>query len=253
MAVANAENLLTTRNEPHEEDLMGLAKSVLMLRKAPITIEGLDISNLHGNLAVGTVVSFLEGLPNKSSYRNYKIKGVKGIDDYGMMSELVSRRLSRGNPPDLFVVDGGKGHLLAVKKAVDNFLGLDAPDMVAIAKADEKRWGKTDKIYIPCRKNPLSLRYDHAVLHFMMRIRDEAHRRAISYHRKLREKKFKESELDQIPGIGATRKKLLLEYFGDINGISNAKLDDLVLLPGISRSVAENILRFFDFLRKELK
>jgi excinuclease ABC subunit C len=150
-------------------------------------------------------------------------------------------------------VDGGKGHLLAVKKAVDNFPGLDAPDMVAIAKADEKRGSKTDKIYIPGRKNPLSLRGDHVVLLFMMRIRDEAHRRAISYHRKLRGKKFRESELDQIPGIGATRKRLLLKHFGDIYGISNAKLEDLVLVPGISRSVAENILRFFDFHRKEIK
>jgi excinuclease ABC subunit C len=245
MAVTNAENLLSTRTEIQKDDLMVLAKSVLRLKKIPRAMEGIDISTLRGDQAVGTIVSFWDGLPYKSGYRNYKIKGIQGIDDYGMMSEVVSRRLSKGNPPDLFLVDGGKGHLLAVKKAMRNFPGLELPDVVAIAKADDRKRSKTDKIYIFGRKNPLSLKSEHPVLLLLMRIRDEAHRRAITYHRKLRGKRIKESELDQIPGIGPKKRKLLLVHFGDLMGVSEAKFEDLVLVPGISQSLAKNILTFF--------
>ena len=245
MAVNNAENLLTTRTEIQKEDLMVLAKSVLHLKKVPKYMEGIDISNLHGNLAVGTVVSFVDGLPNKSGYRNYRIKGVAGIDDYGMMSEVIARRLSKGNSPDLFVVDGGKGHLLAVKKAASRYAGGEGLDVVAIAKADERGRSKKDKIYISGRKNPLSLRGDHPIRLLLMRIRDEAHRRAITYHRKLRGRSLKESQLDQIPGIGDRRKNLLLKHFGDVRSLSHAKLEDLVLVPGINKSLAKNVLTFF--------
>ncbi len=161
------------------------------------------------------------------------------------MSEIVSRRLSKGNLPDLFVVDGGKGHLLAVKKVMDNIPGTEFSDVVAIAKSDERGPGKTDKIYIPGRKNPLSLRADHPALFLIMRIRDEAHRRAVSYHKKLRNKNLKKSALDQIPGIGSKRKILLFKYFGDIKTLANATLEDLALVPGIGRSVAQNIVNYF--------
>ncbi len=245
MAVTNAENLLTTRSEIPKDDLMVLAKSVLRLRKVPRVIEGLDISTLRGDQAVGTIVSFLDGLPHKPGYRNYKIKGVLGIDDYAMMSEVVSRRLSRGHLPDLFLVDGGKGHLLAVRRAMHHFHELDFPDVVAIAKADDRRKSQTDKIYIFGRKNPLSLKGEHPVLLLLMRIRDEAHRRAITYHRKLRGKRLKESELDQISGIGPKKRRLLLGHFRDVRGVSEAKFEDLILVPGISPSLAKNILTFF--------
>ena len=240
LAVTNAENILSTRREIQKEDLVALSKSVLRLKKMPRAIEGLDISNLHGDQAVGTVVSYMDGHPRKSGYRNYRIKGIKGIDDYGMISEVVSRRLSKGNPPDLFLVDGGKGHLLAVKKAMGKFPGLEVPHVVAIAKGD-----RTDKIYILGRKNPLSIKGDHPVLLLLMRIRDEAHRRAITYHRKLRGKRFKESELDQISGVGPKKRKILLAHFGDVIGVSEAKIEDLLALSGISHSLAKNILTFF--------
>ena len=253
MAVINAENLLARPSGPSEEDLMELTRSVLRLKKLPESIAGLDISNLHGNLAVGTIVSFVHGLPHKEGYRNYKIEGVVGIDDYGMMSEVVSRRVSKGNLPDLFVVDGGKGHLLTVKKVMDRYLDREAPDVVAIAKADERGEGKKDKIYLHGRKNPLNLKGDHPVLLLLMRIRDEAHRRAITYHRKLRGKDLRKSQLDLIPGIGLKRKKILLKQFGDIDTISKAKLEELVLVPGISRSLAQDILRFFNKGHKKEK
>ncbi|MFC1533443.1 excinuclease ABC subunit UvrC [Thermodesulfobacteriota bacterium] len=245
MAVSNAKNLLTRNGGLRAVDLTELSKSVLKLKKIPRNIEGLDISNLHGDMAVGTVVSFVDGLPFKSGYRNYKIRGIDGIDDYGMMSELVRRRLSKGKLPDLFVVDGGKGHLMAVKRVIDSLPAKKIPEVVAIAKADEKKSEKTDKIYLSGRKNPLSLRRDHPVLFLMMRIRDEAHRRAINYHSKLRNKGLKESRLDLIPGIGPEKKKRLLKRFGDIDVISRAKPEDLVLVPGISNSLARIISNFF--------
>jgi excinuclease ABC subunit C len=240
MAVANAENLLSRAAESREEDLLDLARSILKLKKRPRTIEGLDISNLQGDMAVGTLVSFFEGGPHKAGYRNYRIKGVEGIDDYGMMAELVTRRLSKDELPDLFLVDGGKGHLMAVKRVTDRLRGRAGPDLVAIAKGDNGDQG--DKVYIPGRKNPLVLRSDHPVLHLLMRIRDEAHRRAVTYHRKLRGKGIRASELDRIPGVGARRKRTLLKHFGDIQALSTAGLDDLLAVPGISRGLAERIM-----------
>ncbi|MDB4443913.1 excinuclease ABC subunit UvrC [bacterium] len=240
LAVANAENLLKNRMASQKEDLMAMAKTALNLKATPRTMEGLDISNFQGDMAVGAIVSFLDGLPHKPGYRNYKIKNVEGIDDYGMISELVSRRLSKENPPDLFVVDGGKGHLMAVKRVLDGFHGKEIPEVVAIAKADERH--PSEKVYVPGRKNPLSLRRDHPVLFLLMRIRDETHRRAITYHRKRRKKALKESRLDRIPGIGLKRKQLLLQYFSDLHSISNAKLDDFEPIPGISRALAQTIL-----------
>jgi excinuclease ABC subunit C len=175
MAVANAENLLKSRIEP---DVISLAQEVLALKKPPRTIEAVDISNISGDMAVGAVVSFVDGEPHRAGYRNFKIKTVEGIDDYGMMAELVSRRMSNDPVPDLILVDGGKGHLVAVKKVVDERHADDPPDLVAIAKANQDE--ESDKIFIPGRKNPIPLRQDHPVLLLLMRIRDEVHRRGLS-------------------------------------------------------------------------
>jgi excinuclease ABC subunit C len=194
---------------------------------------------------VGSVVSFVDGVPHRSGYRNYRIRAVKGIDDYGMMAELVSRRISKGQLPDLFLVDGGKGHLSAVERVLDREQNPDAPEVVSIAKPDEIRQERWDKIYIPGRKNPLGLRGDHPVLLLLMRIRDEAHRRAITYHRRLRGRNLIESELDCVPGIGPKRKKLLLTHFKDIKAISTASVEELTGVPGINRPLAENVFSFF--------
>ena len=241
MADANAEDLLAGARETAGADLLARARSVLKLRKIPEYIEGLDISNIHGDTAVGAVVSFVNGFPHKSGYKNYRIRSIEGIDDYGMMSELVSRRLSRGNVPDLFVVDGGKGHLRAVLKVCENFssIGLAVPEVVAIAKGGQS--GGSDKMYIPGRKNPLAAGADDPVLHLLMRVRDEAHRRAIGFHRKRRGKRLQESLLDGIPGIGPKRKKELLRYFGDIGALSRATGEELGHVPGISPALAERI------------
>ena len=245
MAMANAENLLARHLVQQKEDFLGMVKSVLKLERVPRFIEGLDISNLQGDMPVGTIVSFVDGVPHGAGYRNFKIRAVNGIDDYGMMAELLQRRVSKGQLPDLFVVDGGKGHLAAVKKVLGRQENPYVPEVIAIAKPGDKQQEKRDKIYIPGRKNPLGLNADHPVLLLMMRIRDEAHRRALSYHRKLREKKLTVSELDLVSGIGATRKRRLLTHFKDITSIAGASIEELTGVPGIDRSLAENIYSFF--------
>jgi excinuclease ABC subunit C len=243
MAVSNAENLLANAGKIEGENLVRLTRSVLKLKKAPRRIEGLDISNLQGSLSVGTVVSFADCIPFRQGYRNYKIGWSEGIDDYGMISELALRRLSGENPPDLLVVDGGKGHLSTVKRVMETLPGKVMPEVVAISKADGP--DKTDKVYLVGRKNPLMLKKENPVLLLLMRIRDEAHRRAVLYHRKLRKGGLERSKLDLIPGIGPKKKRLLLEHFGDIASISRARPGELALVPGISASLAQDISRFF--------
>lgn len=240
MAVANAENLLKSRVEP---DLISLTQEVLKLKKPPRNMEAVDISNISGDMAVGAAVTFLDGAPYRAGYRNYRIKTVEGIDDYGMMAELVSRRLAGEPLPDLIVVDGGKGHLAAVKKAIGNHQMGDPPELVAIAKANQGE--KADKVFVPGRKNPVPLRQDHPVLHLLMRLRDEVHRRAISYHRQLRGKDMTASVLDRIPGIGPKKKQVLLSYFGSLDAVAGATVEELVKVPEISPDLAKRIAEFF--------
>jgi len=238
---------------------MASAKSVLGLNRTPRHIEGLDISNLQGRLAVGTVVSFVEGEPHRQGYRNYRMKMSGGIDDYGMMAEMMERRIVKGALPDLFLVDGGKGHLAIVRRVIDRQMPLfskdgltvdskkvfPVPEVISIAKPDENRQEQRDKIYLPGRKNPLILKTDHPVLLLMMRIRDEAHRRAVTYHRRLRGKNLTRSDLNLIPGIGKKRKRQLLMSFKDIETISKATIEDLKQVPGISHALAETICSYF--------
>jgi excinuclease ABC subunit C len=259
MAVANAENLLVGHAVTQKEDLLSTVRSVLGLAHTPRRIEGLDISNFQGDMAVGTIVSFVEGEPHRAGYRNFRIRQEGTIDDYGMMAEMVERRLAKGTLPDLFLVDGGKGHLATVRRVLDRQASLRPqgagprqtnddfamPEVISIAKPDDPSHDPRDKIYLPGRMNPLMLRAGHPVLLLMMRIRDEAHRRAISYHRKLREKRLTRSELDQIPGIGKERKARLLRHFKGIDPIARATVEDLARVPGISRALAEAISSHF--------
>ncbi len=245
MAVVNAENILLERQKSDQSAILEEAKSILHLGRKPAHIEGIDISNLKGDLAVASLVTFVEGVPQKSDYRNYRIKEVEGIDDYAMIAEVTKRRLKKGQPPDLFVIDGGKGHLSVALKTIDA-LGLEnPPDVISIAKADQGEPGAVDKIYLPKRKNPLILARNHPVLSLLMRLRDETHRRAVSYYRKRSRKKLTGSELDRIPGVGPKRKKALLKYLGDLQSIARAEIEDLNGVPGINQAVAKNIFAYF--------
>jgi len=245
MAVKNAESILRERKNIDQSVIIDKAKSVLHLTKLPRHIEGIDISNLKGDLAVASLVSFVGGRPQKTGYRNYRIKQVQGIDDYAMIAEVLKRRLARDKPPDLFVIDGGKGHLTVAQKTIDA-LGLESPPaVISIAKAERQKSGTVDRIYLPNRKNPLILARNHQVLSILMRLRDETHKRAVSYHQRRRKKKLTLSELDKIPGVGPKRKKALLKHLGDIRSIAVAGIEDLKGVPGIDRRIAEDIFNYF--------
>jgi excinuclease ABC subunit C len=245
MAVVNAKNILSERKKGEQSAVLEKAKLVLKLKKKPRVIEGIDISNLKGELAVASLVTFIEGLPEKSRYRNYRIRETKGIDDVAMVVETIKKRLKRGKPPDLFVIDGGKGHLSFAKKTIDD-LSLDtSPAVISIAKAHKGEPDAIDKIYLPNRKNPLILARNHPVLSLLMRLRDETHRRAVGYHRTRRKKRLTMSELDRIPGVGPKRKKLLLSFLGDLESIAKANIEDLKQVQGINLRIAKNIFDYF--------
>ncbi len=208
-------------------------QKVLSLPKLPKKIEGIDISDIAGDKAVGGLVSFKNGKPEKSNYRRFKIKRVSGIDDYRMMAEVIARRYQeKKNFPDLLLIDGGKGHLSTVMKKFKE-MKLSFP-VIALAKRNEE-------IFLPGSSSPLILKKDSPVLLFLERIRNEAHRFAISYHRKLRRKALKESVLDKIEGIGAKRKKKLLSHFGSLAAIKNASVEELEKI-GLARKLSKRII-----------
>jgi excinuclease ABC subunit C len=209
----------------------------LSLPKTPMRIEGVDISNLGGKYACGSIIVF-EGInPKKSEYRRFKIKTISGQDDYGMMTEVLRRRLKRlieeNKPlPDLVLVDGGKGHLAVANKVYKEFKE-DIPILAFAKKSDTLYFEDGKVISIPAYSPALKL---------LKRIRDEAHRFAITYHKKLRKKSLKKSILDEIKGVGEKRKLLLLNTFGSIEGIKNAKIEELAKI--IPRKLAEKIHQF---------
>ena len=255
MAGDNAENILKTeRSAEHDkEEALEILSRQLHLKRLPNRIECFDISNLGGADAVGSMVTFAKGSPQKPGYRRFRIKTVQGMDDYGMMYEVLKRRYkAKENLPDLIMVDGGKGQL-GVALSVMKELGIEGIDAIGLAKeagGDEKgraliRKGE-DRIYIPKRKDPVYLSRHPKALFLLQRVRDEAHRFAISYHRKVKEKKDFHSILDGIPGIGKSRKKALLTHFGDINKIKNASREELQKVPGIGKEMAG---QSYNFLR----
>jgi len=256
MAFENAE--MAYKNINSQEETRRYALSGIYhrfhLQNEPRSIECFDISNLSGDEAVGSMVRFENGLPVKQKYRRYKIKTVDQPDDYGMMYEVVKRRLNQGindqDLPDLIVVDGGKGQLHVAGKAMAE-TGLKNIDLIALAKSRLQESKRTpEKIFLAGHKDPIILIKDQAVLHLLQRIRDESHRFAIAYHRKLRQKKQTESILDKIAGIGPIKKKSLLKQFGSVKKIKNAGYEELATAPSISRTDAKNIIDFFGGERK---
>jgi len=213
----------------------------LGLPRLPNRIECYDISNIRGTSAVGSMAVFENGRRRTSHYRRFQIKTVDSIDDYAMMKEVIKRRFKRlGSQttgswdvvPDLVLIDGGRGHLNAVYKAVEE-LGLDAIPLASIAKEHED-------IFVPGRKGSIILPRDSQALYLLQRIRDEAHRFAITYHRKVRQRSVTSSLLD-IPGIGAKRKRALIRQFGSIKGIRGASIEEITAVPGMTRYLAERL------------
>ncbi|MEJ2155598.1 MAG: excinuclease ABC subunit UvrC [Desulfobacteraceae bacterium] len=247
MAVENAKRGLEDHRENMKthRDLMQRLKKRLQMEKLPQRIECFDNSNLAGTLPVAGMVVFQYGRPFPEAYRHYKIKSIGKPDDYAYMAEVLSRRFKKGEGamplPDLLLVDGGKGQL-NIATAVVHGLGLSGRFSVAgIAKQDEARGDEADKIYLPQRSNPVRLDKDPDLLLFLQRVRDEAHRFAISYQRRRRASVSVTSVLDGIAGIGPKRKRALLERFGSVAGIKKAAVGELSKLPGISHEIAQRI------------
>jgi excinuclease ABC subunit C len=256
MAESNAKTAcLAEKASSHEaEETLRLMRGRLHLQAMPRRIECFDISNIGGRSAVGSMVAFTDGRPDTSRYRRFRIKTVDGADDYAMMSEVLRRRYrNKRDIPDLIVVDGGKGQLSVARSALIDLDILEV-DIIAIAKearfllrsADGGETRKEDRVYIPHRKNPISLTGSPSVLFLLQRIRDEAHRFAVTYHRRHRDKREFRSMVEEIPGIGGTRKKELLRYFGDVKKIRDATMEELAAVPKIGRETARRIVAFFD-------
>jgi excinuclease ABC subunit C len=233
-----------------EQALMDRVQRRLALVRRPERIECFDLSNIAGTEGVGSMVVFEKGRPAPSEYRKYRIKFAPGRDDYAMLSEVLTRRYKKvdaGQPvPDLLIVDGGKGQL-NIAVAVLKALGLYGSfEVVGIAKKDTGRDDTEDKVYKPGRKNPVSLRKDQDVLLFLQRVRDEAHRSVLTYHRKRRMTTYRRSVLDGIPGIGEKRRASLLKHFGSLKRIKAASLEELTAVSGMTRQAAKAV---FETLR----
>lgn len=245
MANRNAEQVIVDHltKESAWATMAARLKTALHLDHDPERIICSDISNLGGEQSVGAVVCFRHGKKAAEEYRHYKIQSVVGPDDYASMAEVLRRHLRRaeseGALPGLLVVDGGKGQLRMAAEVVRE-LGLGGRlDLVGIAKEKE---GEGEKLFVPGRKNAIVLDRHSPVLLLLMRIRDEAHRFGITFHRNWRGRDALRSRLDTIPGVGPARKKALLTAFGSIGAIASASLDELATLPGISLGLAQSIL-----------
>lgn len=208
----------------------------------PHRIEAFDNSNIQGTNPVSAMVVFIDGKPEKREYRKYKIKTVQGPDDYESMREVVRRRYSRvlkeGLPlADLIIVDGGKGHIEAVRDVLENELGLDVP-IAGLAK-DEKH--RTSQLLFGDPLTEVPLARNSQEFYLLQRIQDEVHRFAITFHRQLRGKSAFHSILDDVPGIGEKRKKLLLKQFGSVKKLKEATMDELTG-AGLPKPVAEELI-----------
>ncbi len=214
----------------------------LQLEKTPRRIECYDISNLQGDSPVASMVVFEDGKPKKSDYRRFSIKGIQGPNDYAMMQEVLRRRFKRAKDlesteewrelPDLVIVDGGKGQL---NSALAVFHELDVSvAVVGLAKENEE-------IFLPGRSDPVILPRDAQSLYLVQRVRDEAHRFAVTFHRSKRKKTSFRSALDEVRGLGPARKKSLLRTFGSVKKIREASVDDLSRVDGIGPALAEQI------------
>jgi excinuclease ABC subunit C len=247
VAIHNAENELKSliASRSAEMDLLLRLQNKLKLERLPERIECFDNSNISGTQAVAAMVVFEKARAKTSCYRKYRIKTVTENDDYAYMAEVLKRRFGKGEAskpyPDLLMVDGGKGQL-NIALAVTRELNMTEKfDIIGIAKKDETKEEIRDKIFKPGRANSLNFGRDEDLLLFLQRIRDEAHRFAISFHRKRRRKISLQSALDTIPGVGKRRKAALLQHFKSVKNIRAADPEKIGALPGFSRSVAESI------------
>lgn len=219
-------------------------KHKLSLPKTPLRIESYDISSIRGSMPVGSMVVFEKGIPKRAHYRRFRIRSVSGIDDYAMIQEILRRRFVRftetedkwATTPDLVLIDGGKGHLNAAL-AVMSAIGLSQIPVASLAKENEE-------VFVPGRPEPVDIPQTSAALYLLQRVRDEAHRFALGYHQRLRQKEGMISALDTILGVGPKRKKALLKKFGSLQGIKEASADELATVKGMTIKLAHKIKEY---------
>ncbi|OHE57829.1 MAG: excinuclease ABC subunit C [Thermodesulfovibrio sp. RBG_19FT_COMBO_42_12] len=239
MASENARVTYRSKKELNFDDLLLDIKERLKLERLPEDIGAFDVSTTSGNESVGAFVYWSEGEFRKNMYRRLKIKTVHGVDDYSMTRETIERiiRNLEGDLPGLVIIDGGKGQLDIARKVIAKNIAIfkEPPMLIAIAK-------DPDRAYLTTFEGPVDLEDRRRSSLLLKNIRDEAHRFAVGYHRRLREKGLLQSPLERIPGIGKKRRFELLKVFGSIEGIRNATIDEIASLKGFNKKIAENLL-----------
>jgi excinuclease ABC subunit C len=224
-----------------ERDLE-ILRDVLGLIAVPARIECFDISNISDTHSVASMVVFRDGRPSRPAYRRYRIQGVAGQDDVGCMAEVIRRRCARwksegSTPPDLIVVDGGKGQLGAAVRELREGGWAEVP-AIGLAKQNEE-------IFRPGRPDPIVLPKENGAIRLLQRVRDEAHRVANGYHQLLMKKRMEMSELDSIPGVSGVRKRALLKKFGSVGRVAKATVEQLAEVEGVGEKVAGAIAAYF--------
>jgi excinuclease ABC subunit C len=259
MAAENARQSFASRrdNELTREKMLDDVRVKLHLKNTPKRMECYDISNLQGTMVVGSQVTFDEGEPRKDLYRRYRIRSFEGQDDFASMYEVLKRRLERAvhenEFPDLWVIDGGKGQLNVAVAVLKELNLLDQIDVVSLAKQHVLNDGheqavvkSEERVFIPNRKDPIVLPKNSTALFLLVRIRDEAHRFAITYNRELRKRARLRSAIDDIEGIGPVKRRALLRHFGSLRRIREATVEDIAQVKGMNRDIAMRIRSHLD-------
>lgn len=258
MAYINAEARFRKEKDAktiREKTLLEM-KEKLQLMNYPNRIECFDNSSISGTSIVSTLVAFTDGVKDSHRYRKYKIRNVSQSDDYAAMRESLERRYRRGKDendlPSLLVVDGGKGHLNMALKVLSD-LNIATVDVIGLAKEQGRhdKGATAEQIFLPNIKDPILLKPTSPILFLLQQIRDEAHRTAIAYHRKLRTKKTVKSTLEDIVGIGPAKRKLLLKHFGSLKKLLEAKEEDFNGIPGLSKINISILLGFIESKKNE--
>ena len=243
-----------TREEAERaEDGLHAVQDRLNLFNFPERMECFDISHLGGEQVVGSRVSFLQGRPDKHAYRHYRLRDVTRNDDFAAMEEVLGRRLRRGlkedDLPDLIVIDGGRPQLSRVVQVLRS-LAIDTVDVVGLAKARTAARARTtemlhERVWLPDAEVPIILEKDAPETLLLQRLRDEAHRFAITYSRRLRGKEKIGTVLEMVPGIGRRKAQALLKHFGSLTVVKAATEEDLATAPGMTPRLAAAIKQFF--------
>ena len=261
-AMANARHSFEDEHSQKERatDLLDKLAKRLNLKHYPERIECFDISNMQGKQIVASQVTFIGGQPDKTEYRHYKMREVLAQDDFASMREVLMRRFKKvveegDDAPDLVVIDGGKGQLAQALTVFED-LGIHDIDVISLAESRTDKVGFQDpevtaspeRVFLPGRKNPVVLKPHSAELYLLERIRDEAHRFAITFHQKLRRKETLRSTLEDVPGVGPKTRQNLLRHFGSLQKVKSAPVDQLATVDGVGPKTAEEIHAYFNGL-----